>query len=509
MPAGRMRVAGDREPPDDPVARLRDEHGRVGGAADRAQVAPLVADAAPLAVRDQPALGLGADRLRERDQRGRVAGVAVAHVDVHSTTTAGPAAPRIAGGLELAVLADRHGRDAAEEDVARRPAHDVVAAPLELVQRGGVDALLHVQQLVLQVDARRGDRLLHSLAVVDHVHDVCMIALRSRAEPALPTTRRGSPPRRTSEGAIMLASRRPGRRRRRERLQIALAEHVVHVDPGPGDDDARAGARGRRERRDVPLRVDDAHMGRGRKAERLGRGGPARAGALGGGLDGRGSRAAARRARRGRDRATNDPPRARVDSRITSARRAICAALPGASAARARSRTRRANAIRTPPAEDGGHVRNSVSRNAARIGLRRTTRYAARSSAVSRPPPSRTQSRAAPARARRGRTRRRRRAPGSRAWSRGRSDRAAAPAPSGRVPAVDPLALRLPAQDRIEQRVKPCLRVRRPGRPRARPRSPARRARAHGRRPSRRCPSASPGDDSRARRTRARRRSTG
>ena len=67
--------------------------------------------------------------------------------------------------------------------------------------------------------------------------------------------------------------------------------------------------------------------------------------------------------------AMNEPPRARVDSRITSARRAICAAEPGASGGPSRSRIRSANAISTPPAELGGHVTNSVSRNAARIGL--------------------------------------------------------------------------------------------------------------------------------------------
>src|ERR671937_801139 len=38
---------------------------------------------------------------------------------------------------------------------------------------------------------------------------ICRIAARRRIEPALPTTSRGVPPSRTSEGAIMLVSLRP------------------------------------------------------------------------------------------------------------------------------------------------------------------------------------------------------------------------------------------------------------------------------------------------------------
>ena len=71
--ARRVRVARDRQPSDDPVVVLGDEHGRVGMAAHGAEVAALVADRAPAAVGDQPPLGLGADRLGERDEGGGVA----------------------------------------------------------------------------------------------------------------------------------------------------------------------------------------------------------------------------------------------------------------------------------------------------------------------------------------------------------------------------------------------------------------------------------------------------
>ena len=67
--ARRVAVAADREAADDLARlRLRDERGRVGVPAERLQVAPLVADAAPaVRVRDQPSPGLAADRAAERD----------------------------------------------------------------------------------------------------------------------------------------------------------------------------------------------------------------------------------------------------------------------------------------------------------------------------------------------------------------------------------------------------------------------------------------------------------
>ena len=55
------------------LRRLGHEHRGVRVAPDRAQVAPLLGDAAPASVGDQPALRLGADGARERDELRRVA----------------------------------------------------------------------------------------------------------------------------------------------------------------------------------------------------------------------------------------------------------------------------------------------------------------------------------------------------------------------------------------------------------------------------------------------------
>src|SRR5205823_2335703 len=90
MRARGMRVAREREPAGDLSFSFCDEDDRIGMAADGADVASLVADAAPLRP-DQPALGLRADGRCERDERRRIAGLRAA--DVHSTTTAVP--PRL------------------------------------------------------------------------------------------------------------------------------------------------------------------------------------------------------------------------------------------------------------------------------------------------------------------------------------------------------------------------------------------------------------------------------
>src|SRR4051794_25682991 len=59
--ARRVRVAGEREPADDALGRLGDDDRGVAGAADRPDVAPLLARAPPAAGRDQPASRLRAD----------------------------------------------------------------------------------------------------------------------------------------------------------------------------------------------------------------------------------------------------------------------------------------------------------------------------------------------------------------------------------------------------------------------------------------------------------------
>ena len=75
------------------------------------------------------------------------------------------------------------------------------------------------------VDRRRRRRR----PCADDVAITCMIAPRSRTEPALPTTSRGPPSPTTIVGAIMLVSRRPelGGRAGDE---VVLAEHVVELD---------------------------------------------------------------------------------------------------------------------------------------------------------------------------------------------------------------------------------------------------------------------------------------
>ena len=62
-----------------------------------------------------------------------------------------------------------------------------------------------------------------------------------RFDPPLPSTSSGRPSRSTTVGDIMLGSRRPGGCWwKPKRVQILLAEHVVEVNPGAGDDDPRA-----------------------------------------------------------------------------------------------------------------------------------------------------------------------------------------------------------------------------------------------------------------------------
>ena len=70
-----VRVTADREPPDDPLLGFGDVDGGVRVAAERAQVPALVAHGPPVRGRDQPAARLGADLVRERDERGGVAGL--------------------------------------------------------------------------------------------------------------------------------------------------------------------------------------------------------------------------------------------------------------------------------------------------------------------------------------------------------------------------------------------------------------------------------------------------
>src|SRR6266516_3877957 len=73
MRARRVGIPSDGEAADDPARRLGDEDGGIAGAAQRSEIPALVPRPAPLACRDQPALGLRTDLARQLDERGRVA----------------------------------------------------------------------------------------------------------------------------------------------------------------------------------------------------------------------------------------------------------------------------------------------------------------------------------------------------------------------------------------------------------------------------------------------------
>ena len=68
----------------------------------------------------------------------------------------------------------------------------------------------------------------------------------------------------------MLVIRRPGASDAAARVQVVLAEHVVHVDARARHDHARPGARRRRQRRGVARSVDDRDVRRAARRGRLG-----------------------------------------------------------------------------------------------------------------------------------------------------------------------------------------------------------------------------------------------
>ena len=108
----------------------------------------------------------------------------------------------------------------------------------------------------------------------------CMIAPRRRFEPALPTTSRGCPRSSTSDGAIMLVIRSPGRGA--PTIRSNSPSMLFMWMPVSGDDDVRAAAaRGGGERGRVPGGVDDADVRRAAAlAESSGDAALARAGLL-------------------------------------------------------------------------------------------------------------------------------------------------------------------------------------------------------------------------------------
>ena len=191
-----------------------------------------------------------------------------------------------------------------------------------------------VQLTALEMDARRRDRVLDRQPWSRTFTTIWMIAAAEADRAgAADAPAAGRPSREHDRTAPSCSSAaRPGRARRSRRREVVLAEHVVQVDAGARDDHARAASPSRpRARRRCPRAsttetcvVDGtpAALAGGLPSPllRAARGGRDRCGRR---------RAAAARARRGGGRAAKLPPRARVASRITSARAASAAALPG------------------------------------------------------------------------------------------------------------------------------------------------------------------------------------
>ena len=81
------------------------------------------------------------------------------------------APPRIAGRREASVLAPLHGSNAAEEEVAAPPPHDVVPRAHERIELRRLEAPLAVDMRLVDVNARLVDRLAHRETVADDVGD--------------------------------------------------------------------------------------------------------------------------------------------------------------------------------------------------------------------------------------------------------------------------------------------------------------------------------------------------
>ena len=173
VPARRVGVAAERQPADDAVGReLGDEHGGVVVAAQRAQEPPLFAGRPPGSVRDQPALGLRGDGLGELDERTGIPGFArrtTIRSAVDDDSMASPAGVACRCQRPVRPHLDRGG--AAEVQVPAPPADDVVAAAVELVQRGGIVTSLAVDVAVVQVNSWCDDRLVDRQSVAERVHD--------------------------------------------------------------------------------------------------------------------------------------------------------------------------------------------------------------------------------------------------------------------------------------------------------------------------------------------------
>ena len=143
---------------------------------------------------------------------------------------------------------DLDRRDAAEVEVAPSPADEVVAQRLQPVELRRVAAALAVDVRLVEVDARRVDRLRRRRSPWSTtLTTTCMIAPRRRAEPGAADDE-PRPPAAQDDRRRHHARQPRARARRRPSVEVVLAEHVVQVDPRAGDDHARARAGRRRQR---------------------------------------------------------------------------------------------------------------------------------------------------------------------------------------------------------------------------------------------------------------------
>ena len=178
------------------------------------EVSALAANAPPVPVGDQPALGLGTDGFCQLDELAGIAPAAPADRRRSHDDHAGAAAARVARRLERPFVADANGRHSAEEEVAlcAGPANDAVA-PLREPRPPTSDWYLPRSGASSPSRCARGAR--RSLRSKRQAWSttftiVWMIAPRRRSDPALPTTSRGRPCESRTLGAIMLVRRRPG-----------------------------------------------------------------------------------------------------------------------------------------------------------------------------------------------------------------------------------------------------------------------------------------------------------
>src|SRR6185312_15541324 len=187
--ACRMGVPREGEAPDDPVVVQRDEHRSVGMTTDRLQVAALVGNGSPRLRRQEPATGLAADGGCEGNELRRVRPLGVPDRD-HGTTT--PCPPR--RGSPAAPSTPFARRSTAETPPKKRFRSDQRRTSKPTSSSAGATSADHPPSTVSPCPTTAST--------------TCRIAPARRTDPALPATRRGSPPSsRTRVGVIMLGNR--------------------------------------------------------------------------------------------------------------------------------------------------------------------------------------------------------------------------------------------------------------------------------------------------------------